>query len=360
MKQWIIDAIHAGDGVCYLDPHGTDTDELIQYIPDWRRHHTTIFDPTQFAISWNPLITDNPALIASSFVDTFRITSGYHNIPTPRIDALVYNAVYALIQAKEGLFGLYLMLVSHKYRTHVLEAVSNPVVLSFWRWYDGLTDKKREEITESTFTKVQILMADPRMMAVFGTENRLPFPTIVADQVLFLRLPQGELGVGKSALIGSLLLVQLHQAFLHRPTTVPFSLFVDEAHTFASPSLVEMLSGIRKSNVSLTICHQYLSQLDPMLRSSLKANADAYIFRSSYEDARAFPELGDGHMQPYELPPFQYWSFVRDSKPTKEHTEPLSFDPYHASARKVVAHVRRNLVRDATRENEHRLKIFLD
>ena len=360
MKGWVVEAIHQGHAVCYIDPHGTDTDDLLQYIPPKRRKDVIVFDPTQFPISWNPLETDNPALTASSFVDTIRITSGYSNTPTPRIDALIYNGVYALCEARHGLFGLYLMLVSDRYRARVLEAVSNPVVLSFWQWYADLSDKKREEFTESTFTKIEMLVADPRIMAVLGSENRLHFPTVVANQILFLRLPQGELGVGKSALVGSLMLAQLHQHLLARDQAVPFELFIDEAHNFAPSSLVEMLSGIRKSGVTLTLCHQYLSQLDPLLRSSLKANADAYVFRTSYEDARFFPELGDNAMQPYELPPYSYWHFCSETKPTKFNSEPWDLAPYPASARQVVAHVKRNLVSPATKENAKLMKNYLD
>lgn len=360
MKRWIVDAISKGHGICYIDPHGTDTDDLLQYIPKKRRQHTTVFDPTTIPISWNPLLTDNPALTASSFVDTFRITSGYTSIPTPRIDALVFNGVYALCEAQQGLFGLYLMLLSESYRTFVLKSVSNPVVLSFWQWYEDLSDKKREEFTESTFTKVEMLVADPRIMAVLGRENRLNFKDIAQGQILLVTLPQGELGVGKSALLGSLLLAQLHQQLLKRDTTVPFELFVDEAHTFAPASIVEMLSGIRKAGVSLTLCHQYLSQLDSGLRSSLKANADAYVFRTSYEDAKFFPELGDNALQPYELPPFAYWQFESGTKPFLVNAKPWTRAPYSASYRQVIAHTKRNLASAATAENAGLIKFYLD
>lgn len=360
MKRWIVDAIRKGHGVCYFDPHGTDTDDLLQYIPKKRRQHTTIFDPTTLPISWNPLLTDNPALTASSFVDTFKITSGYNNIPTPRIDALVFNGVYALCEAQQGLFGLYLMLLSDSYRAHVLKSVSNPVVLSFWRWYEDLSDKKREEFTESTFTKIEMLVADPRIMAVLGAENRINFKDIVQGQILFIKLPQGELGVGKSALLGSLLLAQLHQQLLKRDTTVPFELFVDEAHTFAPASMIEMLSGIRKAGVSLTLCHQYLSQLDSGLRSSLKANAEAFVFRTSFEDARFFPELGDNALQPYELPTYTYWQFATGAKPFLVNAKPWDLVPYSASSRQVLAHTKRNLTSPATAENIGLLRIYLD
>lgn len=357
MKSWIISAIHANEGVCYIDPHGTDTDDLIQYVPRRRRTDVVIFDPTQYAIAWNPLQAGNTPLVASLFVESVRTAWGYSHIATPRMDSLVYNIFAGLIEAKESLFGAYLMLVSERYRAHVVQGISDPVVRGYWHWYETLTDKQRVEWSESTFNKVQILMADPRIRAICGVKDRLNIPTLVKDKILFIRLPQGEMGVERVALIGSLLLTQLHQALLARDTTVPFHLFIDEVHTFAPNSIMEMLSGIRKHGVSLTVAHQYLAQLDQMLRSSLQANAEAYVFRTSIEDSRAFPKLGESATQPHELLPFQYWH-MGDGKPTRIVADPLPFDPYEASARAIHAHITRNLVSPATHEVKKLLEKF--
>lgn len=145
----------------------------------------------------------------------------------------------------------------------------------------------------------------------------------------------------KAALIGSLLLVQIHQACLRRDTALPFQLFIDEVHTFAPYTIAEMLSGIRKYNVQLTTVHQYLAQLHPLLLASVKANSTQYVFRLSFEDSRSFPELGDQELQPYELEPYQAWVFGHH-KPQLVTTAPLSFQQYEASARQIDANLRRN------------------
>lgn len=357
MKRWIISAIHDGHSVCYIDPHGTDTDDLTNYIPHQYRTATTIFDPTQYPISWNPLVTDNIPLVASLFVSAVKNAWGYERVATPRMDSMVYNLLAALMEAKEGLFGLYLMLASDRYRTHVLKRVLDPVVRGYWHWYEALPDRQRIEWTESTFNKVQILMADERIRAVCGKRDRLNLPELVQDQILFLRLPQGEMGVERTALLGSIMLTQLHQVLLNRDETVPFHLFVDEAHTFAPGPLTEMLSGIRKKNVTVTIAHQYLSQLDTRLRASLKANAEAFVFRTSYEDADSFPELGGTVLQPYELPPFTYWHFG-EGRPDLVPSEPLEFAPYEASRREVLSHIERNRVYPATKEIQKMLEKY--
>lgn len=357
IKTRVISAIKDNHAVCYIDPHGADTDELLHHIPDARRTGTVLFDPTQFPISLNPLTQKNIPLIAQSFVDTIRVTSGYTDIATPRIDVLLYNTVSALMEAKEGLFGIYLMLVSPSYQTHVLHKVRNPVVMSFWQWYRTLSDKKREEFTESTYTKIQMLFADPRITAIAGTENKLDLYDLVQNKILFIRLPQGELGLGKTSLIGNLLIAQLHQALLARDPSIPFHLFIDEVHNFAPAPLMEMLSGIRKYNVHITVAHQYMAQLDKSLLASLKANATSLVFRTSFEDTAYFPQLSGVQVQPHELFPFHYLDFGK-AKVAQGFVPKIEAVPYEASYREVLAHNRRNISSDATREVKKMLEKY--
>lgn len=351
----ILDAIYRGEGVAYFDPHGHDTDELIPYIPRSRRPDVILFDPTLFAIPYNPLITDNPHKTAQSLTSAISTVWGYSDVPTPRMDGVLYNALIALIEAREGLFGLYMILVSERYRAHVLTSDMNPVVRSFWLWYETLTEKEKFQVVESTFNKVQILMADPRMLALFGKKDRLSLSAAVKDKILLFRLPQGELGLEKAAMIGSLLLVQLHAALMARDTTVPFTVFVDEVHSFAYDPIAEMLSGIRKRNVSVVVAHQYLSQLAPLLRASLKANATPHLFRLSHEDSAAFPELGNV-VKPHELLNFQYWEL--GSYPTIKASSPLERETFATARRDIEANMRMHCEGSALAENHALLAKF--
>jgi hypothetical protein len=359
MKQWIIDAIHDGFAVCYIDPHGHDTADLLQYIPAARRPSTIVFDPTRYSIPWNPLTAKNIPLTASVFAEAIKIAWGYSNATTPRMDGMIYNSLAALMETKQGLFGLYLLIVSDTYRAHIIKDIKDPVIKHYWTWFDALPKKQQYEQAESTINKIQVLMADPRIRDIAGTQTGFSIEDMVQDGILFISLPQGELGVQKSAVIGSMLLVEIHQAAMRRDPAVPFYLFVDEVHTFASTSLREMLSGIRKHNVSLTLCHQYVGQLDPLLWSSIRANCDSYVFRTSFDDSRHFPELGDQELQPHELDLYQRWCFGH-GKPTLGYTSPLSYEPYKAAARQIQAHHTRNLSRPATREIAAMCEKYLD
>lgn len=357
MKQWIIDAINDNHAVCYIDPHGHDTDDLLRYIPAKRRRHTIVFDPTRYSIPWNPLQTDNVPLTASVMAEAIKIAWGYGAASTPRMDGMIFNSLFALMEADQGLFGLYLLLTSSSYRAEITNKVKDPVIKHFWLWFDGLPRKEQHQQAESTINKIQLLMADPRIRAIAGRRTAFSITDQVRDGILFVRLPQGELGVQKSGLVGSLLLTQIHQAALARNTTIPFELYIDEVHNFADASIREMLSGIRKTNTTLTLCHQYSDQTTRALWASIRANCESYAFRTSFSDRQSFPEMRPQEIQPYELANYKYWYFS-DSRPTLETTSPVSYEPLPASARQIDANHRRNLHAPATNEINAMLEKF--
>ena len=109
--------------------------------------------------------------------------------------------------------------------------------------------------------------------------------TVLNGKILIASLPQGKLGVEKTRVLGSLLIAMLHSIAL-RGATTPCSVFIDECHHFGTGSLIEMLSGIRKFGVSITLCHQYLDQLTPPFRYAILGNVgEKIIFQVSIPDA---------------------------------------------------------------------------
>lgn len=356
-KQWAIHDIHKGHAVVYFDPHGTDTDELLQYIPAKRRKHTLIFDPTQYAIPWNPLASGNIPRAADTMATAIKYAFGFGDIPTARMYGVLYNSLAALMEAEQGLFGMYLLLESADYRTFVLDKMNDEVVKRYWSWYDTLPHKQQYEERSSTFNKVQVLMADPRIRAMAGTKSSFSVSDFVKDKILLVRLPQGELGVEKSKLLGSIMLAQVQQACLARDTTIPCSIYLDEVHTYAPNVTMELLSGIRKFNVDITAIHQYLDQVPRPLQSSLKANCTQYAFSVGIDDARFFPPVPPNDLQLYQLDPFHYIVFG-DGKQHNGVTEPLPPSPYLASETQVRAHNQRNFVSPATKEVDALLKRF--
>ncbi len=358
-KIQLLKEIHNGSAVCFFDVHGKDTEDLLNYIPRKRRKDVVIFDLTKYQIPWNPLDTSNIPRTADAFDTAMRSAYGFTGISTGDFTVTIKNSFMALMEAKQCLFGMYLLLSSSDYRKDIIKDIENTVVADFWSKLDAMNEKDRWALIKSTYTKIQTLMADERIRAICGLKTKYNLNDIVKDKILFIVLPQGELGVEKCALIGNLLMAQIHQACLSRDTTLPFYWVVDECHHFASFTMKEVLSGARKFNVHFTGIHQYTKQLDPELLDSFTANAEKLIFRVNLEDEQNLPKLKpNSHFgQLHELADFQYVRFEGQGY-TLEHVPDLHFAPYSASYRMIDANHRRNLVKPATKEIEALLRKY--
>jgi hypothetical protein len=65
-----------------------------------------------------------------------------------------------------------------------------------------------------------------------------------------------------------------------------FYLYMDEFQNFATSSLANMLSELRKYRVNMVLSHQYLNQLDPQARDAILGNTGTIIsFRLGLTDA---------------------------------------------------------------------------
>jgi hypothetical protein len=110
-------------------------------------------------------------------------------------------------------------------------------------------------------------------------------------KILLVNLAKGSLGEDTANLLGSLLISRFDLAALSRANVneeerTDYTLYLDEFHNFTTKSLLQMLSELRKYRLSLVLAHQYLTQLDPVIRDSILGNAGTIIsFRIGATDA---------------------------------------------------------------------------
>lgn len=314
MLHHAIDAISANEGVFFLDPHGSDITKLLDYIPPRRRGDVIYFDPTHAPISFNPLDrATNHDQTAEALLYAFRDIWRFGKVSTPVFDEYVLHGLLTLLQIRQStILHLRPLLTSDAYRAEILPRLSDPYLQSFWRDFDMLSAKERRDEIRSTKNKINSIIADTRLRQILGqAKSAFTMPEVLRGKIFLARLPQGELGLQKTRLLGMLLLTQLHVAALSRKGTAPFHVFVDEMHHFQGTALMEMLSGIRKFGVSLHLSHQYIRQLEPEMRDAIVANtAHKHLFRTSKQDGEFFDELSvlptHSIVLLHELPPHRY------------------------------------------------------
>lgn len=314
MLHHAIDTIAAGRGLFFLDPHGPEITTLLNYIPPKRRPDVIYFDPTHRPISFNPLDrVANPDQTAEALLYAFRDIWRFGQASTPVFDEYVLHGLLSLVQVpRSTLLHLRPLLTSETYRAEVVHRLADPYLRSFWADFDALTAKERRNEIRSTKNKINAIIADSRMRAILGqAKSAFTIADVLKGRIFLARLPQGELGLQKTRLLGLLLLTQLHIGALSRTRTTPFHVFVDEMHHFQGTALMEMLSGIRKFGVSLHLSHQYIRQLTPETRDAVVANTGRkHLFRTSKQDGEFFDELVTLPKHSitllHELPPFHY------------------------------------------------------
>lgn len=333
LKNFILQDIAAGAGCAFFDPHGDDTLQLLSLVPPSRQKDVVLYDPSDFdfPIGFNPLHNVPPQrrpFVASAVVDCFRAIWGYSW--GPQVEMFVYAGVAALLDRPDGtLMGLKFLLTSPTYRARVLSDVLDPAIRDFWQtdFATHMPEREQRERTLSTLNKIGALIADPAIRNSIGqARTAIDFSDILDRRMIFIaRLPQGDLGIEKSSLIGALLLSNFHLSALRRKDRTPFHLYLDEFHHFGNSTVIEMLSGIRKFGVSLTIACQYLDQLSPAMKSAVLGTVGTMLaFRTGSLDAEALSaefELKRDDTSLSALPPYR--AYARTERTTELYMSAL-------------------------------------
>ncbi|HEX4961394.1 MAG TPA: helix-turn-helix domain-containing protein [Thermoanaerobaculia bacterium] len=298
LVQLILEDLRGGGGLAVLDPHGDLVDEILSRFPEEREDDLIIFDPSEdsFRVGWNMLACRTEVekiILSSDLVGVFRRLSTSWG---DQMTSVLGNAIQAFLESRTGgtLLDLRRFLVDRDFRTEFLKTVEDPEVRYYFeREFPLLRGMPQGSILTrlDTFLRSKLV----RRVVTEG-RNRLDFRELVDRGGVFLaKLAQGAIGEENAALLGSLLVSAFHQAALSRQDLAPaarrqFSLYVDECHHFATPSMAALLSGARKYRLSLTAAHQELGQLRgrvPEVLSALLANAGTRIvFRVGEADAR--------------------------------------------------------------------------
>jgi len=101
-------------------------------------------------------------------------------------------------------------------------------------------------------------------------------------KILLVNLAKGKIGEDAASLLGALLVTKIGLAGLSRADMAAenrrdFYLYIDEFQNFATLSLANMLSELRKYRINMILSHQFQGQLDPQVRDAILANTGTII-----------------------------------------------------------------------------------
>ncbi len=305
LTNLIAQDIQSGAGVCFIDPHGTDLDEVLGIIPPEREKDVIYFDPSRMdrAVGLNMLEYDYTKPEQKTFVvnELFSIFQKLYTAESmgPMFEQYFRNATMLVMEDPESgntLMDISRVMADARYRRMKLEKATNPVVVQFWREIATKAggEASLENIVPYIVSKFDVFTANDYMRPIIGQQrSAFNFRQVMDDKkILLVNLSKGRLGEINSNLIGMIFVGKILMAALSRvddPTGnfAPFFLHIDEFQNISTNSIASILSEARKYKLGLSVAHQFIAQLDPIIKDAVFGNVGSMAtFRVGPEDAQ--------------------------------------------------------------------------
>ena len=300
--------IQSGAGVCFIDPHGTDIEEVLGAIPPHREQDIIYFDPSRMdrVVGLNMLEYDYSKPEQKTFVvnELFSIFQKLYGANPesmgPMFEQYFRNSAMLVMEDPESgntLMDISRVMADARFRRLKLEKATNPVVIQFWREIATKAggESSLENIVPYITSKIDPLTANDYLRPIIGQQkSSFNFRQIMDERkILLVNLSKGRLGELNANLIGMIFVGKILMAALSRvddPTAsfAPFYLHIDEFQNISTPSIASILSEARKYKLGLAVAHQFIAQLDPVIKDAVFGNVGSMaVFRVGNEDAQA-------------------------------------------------------------------------
>lgn len=307
LKNLIIQDIQNGDGVCMIDPHGTDIQDVLGAVPPERQKDVIYFDPSQMdrVIGLNMLEYDyskpeQKTFVVNELLSIFQKLYGANpESMGPMFEQYFRNATMLVIDdpgSGSTMMDIGRVMADAQFRKMKLENAKNSVVVQFWREIAMKAggESSLENVVPYIVSKIDPLTANDYIRPIIGQQqSAFNFRQIMDERkILLVNLSKGRLGEINANLLGMIFVGKILMAALSRvddPTMSfpPFYLHIDEFQNVSTNSISSILSEARKYKLGLSVAHQFIAQLDQGIRDSVFGNVGSMAaFRVGNEDAQ--------------------------------------------------------------------------
>ncbi len=293
--------IQNGEGMAFIDPHGSAAETLLDYVPEHRLNDVVYFAPFDLAnpVSFNVMEDVGPDkrhLVVSGLMSTFKKI--WVDAWSARMEYILTNALLALIEYPDTTLLSVNRLFSDKaYRKQVVDYIKDPAVKAFWtEEFANYTDRFAAEALPAIQNKIGQFTGNPLIRNIIGQPHSSFDIRKIMDEkkILIMNLSKGLVGETNANLLGSMLTTRIYLAAMSRADlpveqmrTMPnFYFYVDEFQSFANATFANILSEARKYHLNLIIAHQYIEQMEEDVRNAVFGNVGTTIaFRVGPFDA---------------------------------------------------------------------------
>jgi hypothetical protein len=308
LKNMIIQDIQNGEGVCFIDPHGNDIQDILANIPPERLDDVIYFDPAYTArpmglnlLEYDERYPEQKIFVINELLAIFNKLFDMKVAGGPAFEQYFRNSAGLVMEdpaSGSTLLEIGRVLSDKAFRDMKLSKCKNPIIKQFWLNAEKTTgEASLANFVPYITNKFDVFISNDVMRPVIAQqESVLNFRDIMDNKkILLVNLSKGRLGDINSHLIGLLLVGKITMAALSRVDIIgngpvnDFYLYIDEFQNVTTDSISTILSEARKYRLSLTVAHQYIEQLDEGIKNAVFGNVGTMVVhRVSPENAEVF------------------------------------------------------------------------
>lgn len=299
--------IKNGEGMAFIDPHGSAIETLLEYVPEERLDDVVYFAPfdMEHPISFNIMEdvgADKRHLVVSGLMSTFKKI--WVDAWSARMEYILTNALLALIEYPDTtLLSVNRMLADKSYRDKVVDHIKDPAVKAYWvDEFANYTERFAAEALPAIQNKIGQFTGNPLIRNIIGQPKSSFDVRKMMDEkkILLVNLSKGLVGETNADLLGSMLITKIYLAAMSRAELPPaqmkqmpnFYFYVDEFQSFANSTFSNILSEARKYHLNLIIAHQYVEQMEEEVRNAVFGNVGTTVaFRVGPFDAETLEPI---------------------------------------------------------------------
>lgn len=304
LLNMITQDIRNGDGVCYIDPHGTDIQTILSRIPKERIDDVIYFDPSYTMrpmglnmLEYDPNYPEQKTFVVNELMGIFNKLFDMKVGGGAMFEQYFRNSAFLVMEDPESgstLLEITRVLADKEFRDMKLAKCKNPIIKQFWKSAEETSgDQSLANFVPYISSKFDNFISNDIMRpVVLQQESVFNFRKIMDEKkILLVNLSKGRLGDINANLIGLVLVGKIQMAALSRVDMFgkkmnDFYLYIDEFQNVTTDSISSILSEARKYRLSLNVAHQYISQLDEKIKNAVFGNVGSMaVFRVSPEDA---------------------------------------------------------------------------
>ncbi len=321
LKNMIVQDIHNGDGVCFIDPHGSDIEDILANIPPERVDDVVYFDPAHMArpmglnmLEYDINYPEQKTFVVNELLAIFNKLFDMKVAGGPAFEQYFRNSSLLVMEDPDSgstLLEIGRVLADKEFRDMKLSKCKNPIIKQFWENAEKTTgEQSLANFVPYITNKFDVFVSNDIMRPVISQQKSVfNFREIMDNKkILLVNLSKGRLGEINANLIGLILVGKISMAALSRVdilgkgTVNDFYLYIDEFQNVTTDSIATILSEARKYRLSLNIAHQYIEQLEDNIKNAVFGNVGSMaVFRVSPENAEVFSKQFEPVFTPQDI-----------------------------------------------------------